>query len=251
MIRRGVATYAIICGWTLARAHARSGDRIEIAAYLGSSDRFDQAVADFAESYADLNEADFELVPVGGGQGARSSGSRMTTIEPAAPSTPAEDSGDPADRTPAFHPATPPMHARVPRWIVTSGLTGWLLLGLAGVAAVILWVMAYTSALVTPFLAAVVLAVLFSPIVDALQRRRVPRLLGATIVLLGLLAFTAVFAWAVARGIIDQAPQIAAQLKSAVDALTTGLTELGISRPSAENATAGRPPPVPRRRRRC
>jgi predicted PurR-regulated permease PerM len=131
------------------------------------------------------------------------------------------------------------MHARVPQWIVTSGLTGWLLLGLAGVAAVILWVMAYTSALVTPFLAAVVLAVLFSPIVDALQRRRVPRLLGATIVLLGLLAFTAVFAWAIARGIIDQAPQIAAQLKSAVDALTTGLTELGISRPSAQNATAG------------
>ena len=48
-----------ICGWTLARAHARSGDRIAIAAYLGSSDRFDQAVADFAESYADLNESDF------------------------------------------------------------------------------------------------------------------------------------------------------------------------------------------------
>jgi uncharacterized protein (DUF2252 family) len=56
---RGMAAYASICGWTLARAHARSGDRIGIAAYLGSSDRFDQAVADFAESYADLNEADF------------------------------------------------------------------------------------------------------------------------------------------------------------------------------------------------
>jgi uncharacterized protein (DUF2252 family) len=53
-----LATYARLCGWTLARAHARSGDRIAIAAYLGGSDRFDAAVADFAELYADRNEAD-------------------------------------------------------------------------------------------------------------------------------------------------------------------------------------------------
>jgi uncharacterized protein (DUF2252 family) len=55
----GMAVYASICGWTLARAHARSGDRIAIAAYLGSSNRFDHAVADFAETYADINEDDF------------------------------------------------------------------------------------------------------------------------------------------------------------------------------------------------
>jgi uncharacterized protein (DUF2252 family) len=55
-----MAEYASICGWTLARAHARSGDRIAIAAYLGSSDRFDNAIADFAETYADLNETDFK-----------------------------------------------------------------------------------------------------------------------------------------------------------------------------------------------
>ena len=58
----GMAAYASICGWTLARAHARSGDRIAIAAYLGSSDRFDQAVAEFAETYADLNEQDFQTL---------------------------------------------------------------------------------------------------------------------------------------------------------------------------------------------
>jgi hypothetical protein len=51
-------TYARMCGWTLARAHARAGDRIAIAAYLGKSDRFDQALADFAETYADQNERD-------------------------------------------------------------------------------------------------------------------------------------------------------------------------------------------------
>jgi uncharacterized protein (DUF2252 family) len=51
-------TYAQLCGQTLARAHARSGDRIAIAAYLGASDVFDRAVADFAAAYADQNERD-------------------------------------------------------------------------------------------------------------------------------------------------------------------------------------------------
>src|SRR5579864_703886 len=50
--------YARMCAWTLARAHARSGDPIAIAAYLGSSDVFDRALADFAEAYADQNERD-------------------------------------------------------------------------------------------------------------------------------------------------------------------------------------------------
>jgi uncharacterized protein (DUF2252 family) len=50
--------YAKLCGWALARAHARSGDRVQIAAYLGKSGRFDRAVADFAEAYADQTERD-------------------------------------------------------------------------------------------------------------------------------------------------------------------------------------------------
>ena len=50
--------YGRLCGWTLARAHGRTGDRIAIAAYLGGSDTFDQAVADFGEAYADQNERD-------------------------------------------------------------------------------------------------------------------------------------------------------------------------------------------------
>ena len=52
--------YAGLCGWTLARAHARSGDSIAIAAYLGKSDAFDRALTDFSERYADQNEQDFE-----------------------------------------------------------------------------------------------------------------------------------------------------------------------------------------------
>jgi uncharacterized protein (DUF2252 family) len=56
----GLAFYAGVCGWSLARAHARSGDALVIAAYLGTSDTFDGAVADFAEAYADQTERDYE-----------------------------------------------------------------------------------------------------------------------------------------------------------------------------------------------
>jgi predicted alpha/beta hydrolase len=55
----GLRAYGRVCGWTLARAHARSGDRIAIAAYLGSGDSFDRAMAKFAETYADQNERDY------------------------------------------------------------------------------------------------------------------------------------------------------------------------------------------------
>ena len=54
----GLISYARMCGWTLARGHARSGDRLAIAAYLGDTDEFDEAVADFASTYADVSEQD-------------------------------------------------------------------------------------------------------------------------------------------------------------------------------------------------
>jgi uncharacterized protein (DUF2252 family) len=54
--------YGGLCGWALARAHARSGDRVQIAAYLGKSDRFERSVADFAVAYADQNEKDHEAL---------------------------------------------------------------------------------------------------------------------------------------------------------------------------------------------
>jgi uncharacterized protein (DUF2252 family) len=54
----GATIYARACGWTLARAHARSGDRVAIAAYLGKSGAFDNVVADFASAYADQNDRD-------------------------------------------------------------------------------------------------------------------------------------------------------------------------------------------------
>ena len=62
MLVPGATLYARICGATLARAHARWGDRIAIASYLGKGDVFDRAIADFSAAYADQNERDYEAL---------------------------------------------------------------------------------------------------------------------------------------------------------------------------------------------
>ena len=62
MAPRAMAIYADVCGWTLARAHARSGDPIAIASYLGRGETFDRALAEFAEAYADQNERDYRAL---------------------------------------------------------------------------------------------------------------------------------------------------------------------------------------------
>lgn len=59
---QSLGLYAERCAWTLARAHARSGDRLMIAAYLGSKSGFAEAIADFSASYAELNQADYVLL---------------------------------------------------------------------------------------------------------------------------------------------------------------------------------------------
>ena len=76
MLPAGMAIYARLCGWTLARAHARSGDRVALAAYLGSSAKFDRAIAEFAETYADQNERDYAAL-----QAAVKSGKAEATSE--------------------------------------------------------------------------------------------------------------------------------------------------------------------------
>ncbi len=62
MIPQGLAMYGKLCGWTLARAHARSGDRIAIAAYLGSGSSFDRAILDFSNAYAEQNQRDYQAL---------------------------------------------------------------------------------------------------------------------------------------------------------------------------------------------
>jgi uncharacterized protein (DUF2252 family) len=62
MTAGGLAKYGRLCGWTLARAHARSGDRIAIAAYLGQGPSFDRAIVEFSNAYAEQNERDYRAL---------------------------------------------------------------------------------------------------------------------------------------------------------------------------------------------
>jgi uncharacterized protein (DUF2252 family) len=62
MVPSGMATYGRLCGWTLARAHARSGDRVAIASYLGKGPTFDRAILEFAHAYSDQNERDYRAL---------------------------------------------------------------------------------------------------------------------------------------------------------------------------------------------
>jgi uncharacterized protein (DUF2252 family) len=62
MVPKGMAAYGKLCGWTLARAHTRSGDRIAIAAYLGNSNRFDRAILEFSKAYAEQNDLDYQAL---------------------------------------------------------------------------------------------------------------------------------------------------------------------------------------------
>ncbi|HEV2980779.1 MAG TPA: DUF2252 domain-containing protein [Solirubrobacteraceae bacterium] len=62
MVPSGMATYGRLCGWTLARAHARSGDRVAIASYLGKGPAFDRAILEFSHAYAEQNERDYNAL---------------------------------------------------------------------------------------------------------------------------------------------------------------------------------------------
>jgi hypothetical protein len=57
-----MAAYGRLCGWTLARAHARSGDRVAIASYLGKGPSFDRAIVEFSQAYSEQNDRDYQAL---------------------------------------------------------------------------------------------------------------------------------------------------------------------------------------------
>jgi predicted alpha/beta hydrolase len=69
MTPQTMGLYARLCGGILARAHARSGDRVAIASYLGRGDAFDKATARFAGAYADQNQRDYDALLAAGRDG--------------------------------------------------------------------------------------------------------------------------------------------------------------------------------------
>jgi putative heme transporter len=135
-------------------------------------------------------------------------------------------------------PQPVPIFAGTPSWLRVAGVTGWLALGVTGAVAVLVWAVSYTSQLVTPFLFAAVLAVLFTPVVDWLTHRRWPRVLAAMLILLGLVVVAVVSTLAVVRGIAQEAPDIGAVISSAFDEIESWLTSAGVSPTTASEVTS-------------
>ena len=117
---------------------------------------------------------------------------------------------------------TPNAHATLRRW----GSSAWMMVGLLAVATVVYLAMATLSGLIVPLVIAAVVGILASPLVDVLHRHRVPRPLGAVIVIVGLLGVIVGAVVVSVRGVIDQGEEIRLQLTAGLDALNEWIVDL-------------------------
>lgn len=126
----------------------------------------------------------------------------------------------------ASRPGLPLSH--VPRWLRTTGTVSWLLLGIVGILVVAYYGLAGLSALLIPLVVAVVLGMIFFPLVDVLKRAGIPRALGAALVMLGLVAVSAAAIWMAVAGVIDQWARIEEQLLLGWAQIESWLEDFGL-----------------------
>lgn len=131
-------------------------------------------------------------------------------------------------------PSEPPL-SRVPDWLLRFGTSAWMTLGLIGLAVVVYLGLRELSALVAPLVVAVVIGMLFYPVVDALAARGLNRGLGASVVLLGIVAAASIAVFMAVRGVIDQGPEIVASLEEGWVTLQQQLTDFNIDLQAARD----------------
>jgi predicted PurR-regulated permease PerM len=120
-----------------------------------------------------------------------------------------------------------------PGWLRDLGFASWLVVGFVLVVIGLIWLLGQTSTIVMPVILAGVLGAVTGPIVDALERRRVPRAAGAALVLLGLVAIALLVFVLVVGGITSQSSGISAKASQAADELESALKSLGIDNTAA------------------
>jgi predicted PurR-regulated permease PerM len=124
-----------------------------------------------------------------------------------------------------------------PTWLRDLGFSAWLLVGVTLLLAGVVWLLSLTQTIVMPVVTAGVVAAVASPLVGALQRRRVPRGLGAALILLGLIALAVAVSIVVVGGIIGQSSDLSGHLTNAQDKIAGWLKDLGVTPSEADNAT--------------
>ena len=125
-----------------------------------------------------------------------------------------------------------------PRWLRDLGRASWLLVGVVALLAGLVWLLAQTATIVVPVLAGLVIATVASPLVTALQRRRVPRVAGALLVLLAIAALGIVVLLLVVGGIAAQSDEIAAYANQALAEIEGWLEDAGVDASGAESTSA-------------
>jgi predicted PurR-regulated permease PerM len=125
--------------------------------------------------------------------------------------------------------------AYAPRWLVAVGVKSWLLVGAFVVVGVLVYLIGIASGLVTPLILAVVIGMLFYPLVDAMEKRRIPRAAGAGIVMLLLMALAIAVVWITASGILTQTDEILAGVEAGLQALGEWVATLDIPEETVES----------------
>jgi predicted PurR-regulated permease PerM len=125
-----------------------------------------------------------------------------------------------------------------PRWLRDLGTSAWLIAGVALVTVAAIWLLSLTQTIVLPVITACVVAAVASPIVSWLRAHRIPRGVGAVLVVLGLVLVAVLVTAMVTGGILSQSDALRADLSAAQDRLAEGLTNLGVSPSEAQEARA-------------
>src|SRR6266700_108083 len=132
-----------------------------------------------------------------------------------------------------------------PAWLRDLGLTSWFVLGFFVLLAAGAWLLGEAATIVTPFVAAMIVATVTVPLVGGLHRHRVPRAAGAALILLGLIGIATVIAILVIGGITGQRDEIAKQANAAAAHAQTWLENLGVDQSGASGASDGVKSDVP------
>ena len=115
-----------------------------------------------------------------------------------------------------------------PHWLWKAGVRGWLLGGVIVTAGVVGWFVGFASSLIVPLILAVVIGVLFVPVVDSLRSRGIPRQLSAVLVVLFVIALGVVAMWLTVTGVIEQGDEIVKQVRGGVQAAGEWLSTLDL-----------------------
>jgi predicted PurR-regulated permease PerM len=126
-----------------------------------------------------------------------------------------------------------------PRWLRDLGFSAWLLVGVGAALVAFIWLLSLTQTIVMPVITAAIIAAVASPLVDWLRRHRVPRGVGAALVLLAILAIAFGVGLIVLTGVASQADSLSERLKDGAQQLESWARDLGVKAPTAADANSG------------